>query len=423
MANYLVSSLERVERRVNATTVVQTTPRAAKVNTPDCRSHQKEQESATGSLLRAYLSHPISVEPNSGGCVESRKFDNGFLIQRCITIHKFLYPMRAGPVGDLPSDDQINRKCACRNATNPRTFLAIAIQFLLPPLLLFATNSWAGQAELANPAASLPDAPLPLITLEGSRSPCRVVTKSESAGALMTASAASAARSLAGTAPGAGIAPATSSNLPPPCSPPPSSDSFFQRFVNGPEVKPLTPREKAGLAFRNILDPFNALTILGTSAVAIGTDSHTAYGPGLGGFARNVGVSYTQDITGEFFGTFLIPSIVHQDPHYHRMPNASIPRRFSHAIIQVLWTQGDNGKGMINYANVFGFAICDEISNLYVPGRETDLGASAARYATGFGFAPIDNFITEFLPDVASHIHVRVVIIQRVINNVAKNGI
>ena len=170
------------------------------------------------------------------------------------------------------------------------------------------------------------------------------------------------------------------------------------------------------------MTPSTPLTILGTSAVAIGSDSHTAYGPGLGGFARNVGVSYTQDITGEFFGTFLIPSIVHQDPHYHRMPNASIPRRIRHAIIQVLWTQGDNGKGMPNYANILDFPSAGD-RNLYVPGRETDLDASAARYATGFGFAPIDNFITEFLPDVASHIHVRVVIIQRVINNVAKNGI
>jgi hypothetical protein len=33
--------------------------------------------------------------------------------------------------------------------------------------------------------------------------------------------------------------------------------------------------------------------------------------------------------------------------------------------------------------------------------------------------APIGNFITEFLPDVAKHIHVQVVIVQRIINQVA----
>ena len=130
--------------------------------------------------------------------------------------------------------------------------------------------------------------------------------------------------------------------------------------------------------------------------------------------------SYTQDMTGEFFGTFLIPSIVHQDPHYHRMPHATIKRRIFHAIYQVVWTQGDNGKGMLNYADLVGFAIDDEISNLYVPGRQTNLPATAERYAIGLAIAPTDNFITEFLPDVASHIHVQIVLVQRIINQSPK---
>jgi hypothetical protein len=140
------------------------------------------------------------------------------------------------------------------------------------------------------------------------------------------------------------------------------------------------------------------------------------------GFGRYVGVSYSQDITSEFFGTFLIPSIVHQDPHYHRMPNASIPRRVEHAITQVVWTQGDNGKGMVNYGNLVGFAIDDEIGNFYVPGQQTNLPASAERYGIGVATAPIDNFVTEFVPDVARHIHLRVVLIQRVINQVARTN-
>jgi hypothetical protein len=187
-------------------------------------------------------------------------------------------------------------------------------------------------------------------------------------------------------------------------------------------VKPLTPREKAQLAARNVIDPYNGLTILAGSAIAVGSDADSPYGPGMKGFARNVGVSYTQDITGEFFGTFLIPSLVHQDPHYHRMPNASFPRRVRHAILEVGWTQGDNGKPMVNYATLAGYAIDDEISNLYVPGEATDLRSTAERYAIGLGTAPIDNFVTEFLPDVARRIHVRVVLIQRIINQVAKTN-
>jgi hypothetical protein len=198
--------------------------------------------------------------------------------------------------------------------------------------------------------------------------------------------------------------------------------NWYARFLHGPKVKPLTPKEKAWLAVRNVIDPFNGVTILATSGIGVAADSHSAYGPGFTGFGKSVGVAYTQDITGEFFGTFLIPSVVHQDPHYHREPHQSIKHRIGHAILQVVWTQGDNGKGMMNYANLVGFAIDDEISNLYVPGRATRLTASAQRYATGLALAPTDNFITEFVPDIASHIHVQVVFVQRIVDQVAKSG-
>jgi hypothetical protein len=195
--------------------------------------------------------------------------------------------------------------------------------------------------------------------------------------------------------------------------------NWYMRFENGPQVKPLTPREKAWLATKNVIDPFNMITILGEAGISVAADPHSPVGPGFPGWERAVGISFTEDITGEFFGAFLIPSIVHQDPHYHRMPTASYQRRVFHAIAQVAWTQGDNGKGMINYANFIGFAIDDEIANLYVPGRQTNVPASAQRYAIGLATAPIDNFITEFLPDVASHVHVQIVVMQRIINQIA----
>ena len=198
--------------------------------------------------------------------------------------------------------------------------------------------------------------------------------------------------------------------------------NWYARFITGPEVKPLTPREKAHLAARNIIDPFNLLTIAGESGISTAANSHSVYGPGFYGWAKDGGVSLTQDMTGEFFGTFLIPAIAHQDPHYHRMPKASIPRRALHCIAQVYWTQGDNGKGMVNYADLAGFALDDAVGDLYVPGQQTNFRASAERYATGLGIAPADNFITEFLPDIARRIHVRVVLVQRIINQVARTG-
>jgi len=262
------------------------------------------------------------------------------------------------------------------------------LALLMPALLFAAIPAWAGTAEAsANP--ELPDAPQPHSSAAAPVVPCP-----------------------AGSAAQPGVQSA-------PCPPRPAIN-WYERFVNGPDVKPMTRREKARLAARNVIDPFNGLTILGLSAISVGANAHSPYGPGMKGFGRYVGVSYAQDITGEFFGTYLIPSIVHQDPHYHRMPKASIPRRVGNAITQVVWTRGDNGKGMVNYAAVVGFAIDDELGNLYVPGQQTDLPASGERYVTGLASAPIENFVTEFMPDVARRIHLRVVLFQRIINQVGR---
>jgi len=196
--------------------------------------------------------------------------------------------------------------------------------------------------------------------------------------------------------------------------------NLYERFVSVPHVKELTPEQKAHLAAHNLLDPFNLITIAGEGAISIAANPHSGYGPGFPGYGRYIGVSFTQDMTAEFFGTFAIPSLVHQDPRYHREPKAGIKHRIAHAALQVLWTQGDDGRGMINYANFAGFAIDDAIGNLYVPGQQTRFSSSASRYAIGLATAPIDNYITEFLPDVARHIHIQVVVIQRIINQVAR---
>jgi hypothetical protein len=200
-----------------------------------------------------------------------------------------------------------------------------------------------------------------------------------------------------------------------PCTP--RRLNWYQRFANGP--KSLTARDKAWLAVRNLADPFNLITIGGEGAISVAIDSHNPYGPGMPGYGRYVGSSFTQDMTGEFFGTFAIPAIAHQDPHYHRREGDTFLHRARHAALQILWTQSDTGKGMPNYANLVGFPIEDSIANLYVPGRHTNFRADAERYGTALATAPIGNFVNEFLPDVASHIHVQTVILQRIINQVA----
>jgi hypothetical protein len=194
----------------------------------------------------------------------------------------------------------------------------------------------------------------------------------------------------------------------------------FQRFLNASTPHSMTAKQKAILAGKGVIDPFNLLTIGGISAISIGSDSHSAYGPGVPGWAKLSGVTLTQDMTHEFLSTFLIPSLVHQDPHYHRMPNASYTRRIMHCIYQVVWTQGDDGRGMFNYANVLGGALEVGISDAYVPYSDTGWSAASERYGVGLATDPIGNFITEFVPDLSRRVNIHVVFLQRIINQVAR---
>jgi hypothetical protein len=281
----------------------------------------------------------------------------------------------------------------------------------------------AVSAAQVNATAQLPDAPQPEAFL--SRALPRIThCQAQYFGAAMIAVALADAGDIAHPGSAAANPPHTGSQRPalrivvPHCPDP--NANWYSSFVDGPTDQPLTPMDKGWLAARNVVDPINAIAILGTSAIVVGSNAHSPYGPGMAGFGRNVGVAYAQDMTGEFFGTFLIPSIFHQNPHYRRMPGSRIPRRLLNTVTQVLWSHSDSGKGMLNYSNIIGFAIDDEIGNLYVPGRETNLPASATRYALTFILVPTDNLISEFLPDVARRVNVHSAVIQRIINAVAR---
>ncbi len=116
----------------------------------------------------------------------------------------------------------------------------------------------------------------------------------------------------------------------------------------------------------------------------------------------------------------MICSLAHQDPHYHREPNRSILRRIFHAVVQVVWTQSDTGRPLFNYANVVGSMATTAVGYTFVPGQaQQGWGTTSEQLALAFASSPSGNLVTEFVPDIASHINLHVVIFQRILNMVA----
>jgi hypothetical protein len=197
------------------------------------------------------------------------------------------------------------------------------------------------------------------------------------------------------------------------------NENRLQMVVQTGGVAPLTPTDKAELAGRNIVDPFNLITITGYSSVYVAFNSHSPYGPGFNGFGRLVGYSLAEDVQGEFFGVYAIPSLAHEDPRYHRLPGRSIKIRLLHAVAHTLISQHDDGSLMPNYATLLTYPISAELSNAYVPGISTTGSSTRNRILLGYATDPASALIAEFLPDVAKHVHVRVVFVQQILNQIA----
>lgn len=192
-----------------------------------------------------------------------------------------------------------------------------------------------------------------------------------------------------------------------------------QRFLNEEVSLPITPRQKAFLAAADLSDPGNLAVVALSSAIYTASNPESAYGPGLKGFGRNYGYSLAQDATGEFLGGWLIPSLAHQDPRYHRMPGTPTGRRILHALAHTVVSQHDDGSPMPNYATLLTYPISAEIANFYVPGLQTSVSATAKRVVIGLASDPAEALIGEFLPDVARRIHIRVTFFQQIINNIS----
>jgi hypothetical protein len=199
----------------------------------------------------------------------------------------------------------------------------------------------------------------------------------------------------------------------------------YQRFLSTEVVIPMTWQQKGYLALHDLTDPANFGTILGISAITIGADSHSAYGPGLKGFGKIVGVSLLEDATGQFFGAFAIPVLVHQDPRYLRMPHARLSKRILYSVSRTVIGRHDDGTSMPNYSTLFTYPIGAVLSNQYVPGIASDASSTIVRIVTGYATDPANNLLNEFLPDVAAHVHVRIIFVQRILNNIASgaNGV
>jgi hypothetical protein len=190
--------------------------------------------------------------------------------------------------------------------------------------------------------------------------------------------------------------------------------------VQGPEQhEPLGVSGKFRLAVANVSDPFSVMVTAIDSEFGNATSPASPLPRGADGFGERFGVSLAGQATSEFFSTFLIASIFHQDPHYHQDTGARIKSRIGHALSYVVVSRSDSGNRMFNFAEVLGTASSSIVEGGLHPEWKRGPGASAQRIFISIGSDSAWNLMTEFLPDVARHVNPRFIILRRLAEKAA----
>jgi hypothetical protein len=178
------------------------------------------------------------------------------------------------------------------------------------------------------------------------------------------------------------------------------SSLFWPPVSEASRAEPLTVGQKLQLSVYNTVNPYPIAAAAVNAGISQAADTNSGYGQGAEGYGKRFGAAYASNASTQFFGTFVYPSLLRQDPRYFRKETGTNGSRFGYALSRVFVTRNDSGSSGPNVSLWAGAATSAAISNLYYPPGDRSAGDAVKRagisLATQAGF----NVMKEFWPDI-----------------------
>jgi hypothetical protein len=176
-----------------------------------------------------------------------------------------------------------------------------------------------------------------------------------------------------------------------------------------PDAVPLSSKQKFGLAWRTVIDPFT----FGLNAAVAGAEQadnqFSGYGQGAQGYGKRFGAGYADIVSATFIGSAILPSILKQDPRYFYKGTGSKRSRLLYALANSVICRGDNRHWQPNYSYIAGSLAAGGIANLYYPKNDRNRpGFIFETTGIGIGETAVLDVLQEFFirkltPKPASH--------------------
>ncbi len=124
------------------------------------------------------------------------------------------------------------------------------------------------------------------------------------------------------------------------------------------------------------------------------------YDGGMEGFGKRFGASVAGTESRSFFGSFLFPTLLHQDPRYFAMNKGSVKKRAWHALSRVFVTRNDDGDNVFNSSGILAIAFTESLKMAWAPEGQRS-GGNLANCVLGSLQGDASYFVLrEFTPDM-----------------------
>ncbi len=161
---------------------------------------------------------------------------------------------------------------------------------------------------------------------------------------------------------------------------------------------PLSTGQKFKLFVDQTIAPSTFVSAAAVSTFRLSVNTYPGYGQEWGGLGKRFGAAMANSASTNFLGTYLIPSLLHQDPRYFVTLREGFRRKFTYALTRQVITRTDDGRGTFNWSRVIGVIGAESIANTYLPPEERTVGKTFERSGLRFGIGVGTSLLKEYWP-------------------------
>jgi hypothetical protein len=189
-------------------------------------------------------------------------------------------------------------------------------------------------------------------------------------------------------------------------STPPKPVAIFnllqKKSIVFPDIAYSTERLSTGQKFELFVDnsvSVNAFTwsLLG-SAVGQADNSPTGWEQGWDAYGKRFGSSMARGASTEFFGTFVLASVVHEDPRFYAEINPPFFHAVKYSLQRVFVSRNDDGREIMSWSKLGGPMLAEGLANVYYPDRNRTVGDTFLRYGLDLASRAGGNMFREYWP-------------------------